>query len=88
MDLSTQSTEYQKEMHQRLHLLYDLLSDGELRFVDEINLPTFDWKGHRPVRRVTLAVEGGKVAGEVVFPSDKIEDVLAWLEERGTGRAA
>ena len=93
--LLTQSTKYQKEVHQRLHLPYDLLSDGELRFVDGMNLPTFDWKGQRLARRVTLAVEGGKVVKwwYPVFPSDKIEDVLAWLEERGaraalTGRAA
>ncbi|KAJ7583598.1 hypothetical protein C8J56DRAFT_830931 [Mycena floridula] len=83
--LSAQSSEYQKEVKERLHLPYDLLSDSKLEFVDQIKLPTFEWKGTRLCKRVTLAIERGIVIKWFYpcFPSDKnVDAVIAWLKER------
>ena len=83
--LSTQSSEYQKEVHNRLHLPYELLSDEGLEFVNVMRLPTIDWEGKKVVRRITLAVEDGKVVNHwyPVFPPDRnVLDVLEWLKAR------
>ena len=83
--LSTQGTEYQKEVKERVHLPYDLLSDEKLEFVRAMKLPTHDWEGKKVVRRVTLAVEDGKVIKCLypVFPPDKnVDDVLDWMKHR------
>lgn len=85
--LSTQTPEEQKEAHSRLHLQYDLLSDENLKFVSALNLPTFEWKGKRVVKRITLAIGEGKVIHHwyPVFPSDRnVDNVLQWLEEKQT----
>lgn len=83
--LSTQSPSYQAEVHERLHLPYDLLSDEELQLQQALSLPTFDWDGGKVLRRVTMAVQDGKIerVWYPVFPPDKsTEDVVAWLKER------
>ncbi|HVS26832.1 MAG TPA: redoxin domain-containing protein [Burkholderiales bacterium] len=51
--LSTQTTEYQQEAAQRLHLPFALLSDGELQFVSALRLPTFDVGGMTLTKRLT-----------------------------------
>ncbi len=83
--LSTQSTAYQREAAQRLHLPFELLSDENLRFARALNLPTFEADGMTLVRRLTLVVEDGRV--EKVFypvfpPGENAERVLEWLSER------
>jgi peroxiredoxin len=83
--VSTQSSEYQAEVHKRLHLPYDLLSDQELRLQEALELPTFDWEGGKVFRRMTVAIEGGMVikVWYPVFPPDKAtEDIVTWLRER------
>jgi len=83
--LSTQDAEYQKEARDRIGLKYELLSDVDLKFVDTLKLPTFDWEGKRLVRRLTLALEEGKIVKHwyPVFPPDKnVDEVLDWLKER------
>ena len=87
--LSTQDSEYQREAVNRLGLGYELVSDEGLGFQRALGLPTFEWEGKTLVRRVTIAVERGKVVRVwyPVFPPDKsAEEVLDWLEERGKGR--
>ena len=44
-----------------MHLPYDLLSDEKLEFQRALNLPTFEWEGQKVIRRLTLAIEDGKV---------------------------
>lgn len=83
--LSTQDTEYQKEIKERVHLSYDLLSDEALEFTTALKLPTIEWKGKKLCKRVTLAIENGKIAKVwyPVFPPDKsAEAVLQWLKEK------
>lgn len=83
--ISTQSPAYQAEVHARLQLPYDLISDQGHELQQAMNLPTFDWEGGEVLRRVTLAIEGGMVVKVwyPVFPPDKATDrIVQWLRER------
>lgn len=82
--LSTQSTEYQIEAKNRLHLPFDLLSDCDLTFANILNLPTFEIEDKHLIKRVTLIVEDGKIIKVFypVFPPDKnADEVLNWLKK-------
>lgn len=70
--LSTQSTEYQTEMVNRLHLPYPVLSDGQFEFQRALNLPTFDVAGMTLLKRLTMIVKDGDIEAVhyPVFPSD------------------
>lgn len=81
--LSTQTTEYQREMATRLHLPFPVLSDADLRLAEALRLPTFTVEGTRLIKRLTLVVRDGKVehAFYPVFPPDQHADqVIAWLK--------
>lgn len=83
--LSTQDTEYQSEVRQRVHLPYDLLSDSNLLFQKALNLPTIEWQGNTLIKRLTLAIEDGKIIKYFypVFPPDSnVHHVLDWLKSR------
>ncbi|OAP55563.1 hypothetical protein AYL99_10536 [Fonsecaea erecta] len=83
--ISTQSPAYQAEVHERLHLPYDLLSDEELEFQRGLNLPTFDWEGQKVLRRSMIAMQDGKVVKwwYPVFPPDRgVDDLIEWLKGR------
>jgi len=80
--LSTQSTDYQREAVERLHLPYALLSDDTLRFAGALNLPRFEHAGLTLLKRHTLVIDRGRIEHVLypVFPSDRdAETVLAWL---------
>ena len=75
--------EYQKEMAERLHLPFEVLSDGEFQFCDALRLPTFDVEGMRLVKRLTLIIRNGFIETVLypVFPPDKsTEQVIHWLK--------
>lgn len=74
--LSTQTTEYQAEMANRLHLPFLILSDENLEFQQALNLPTFEIAGMTLLKRLTLIVTGGVVTDVhyPVFPSDSDPD--------------
>jgi peroxiredoxin len=77
--LSTQTTGYQREMAERLHLPFEILSDVKLTFADALKLPTFDAGGIRLIKRLTMIIRGGRI--ETVFPSNESAvRVIAWLE--------
>jgi peroxiredoxin len=83
--LSSQNSDYQREVVGRLHLPYRLLADPELVLADEMRLPTFEADGRRLYRRLTLIVRDGAV--EHVFypvfpPNQHAEEVLRWIKER------
>ncbi len=83
--LSTQDTEYQREAVERLHLPFELLSDDRLRFARTLRLPTFEVEGMTLIKRLTLIVNGGRIAKAFypVFPPDRnAGDVVAWLAAR------
>lgn len=82
--LSTQTTEYQRELVERLHLPFAILSDEALSLTRALQLPTFEVEGETLLKRLTLIVNEGAVehAFYPVFPSDKAaETVLAWLRD-------
>lgn len=74
--VSTQSTDYQKEMHDRLELPYEILSDQQLRLQSALNLPVFEVEGRKLNKRITLIVQDGviKKVHYPVFPSNKDVD--------------
>jgi peroxiredoxin len=82
--LSTQDTEYQSEVVQRLELPYPLLSDSDLNFVRALRLPTFQFDFKTLIKRLTLIVDDGRITKIFypVFPSDKsAEQTLEWLKQ-------
>lgn len=83
--ISTQDSSYQTEVKERINLPYELLSDEKLEFQRALELPTIEWEGKTLVKRLTLAVEEGKIVKVwyPVFPPDRsAAEVVEWLEER------
>ena len=70
--LSVQSTEYQKEMADRLHLPFPVVSDVDYQFQQALNMPTFIAAGMTLLKRVTLIANDGVIVGVhyPIFPSD------------------
>ena len=86
--LSTQTTDYQREMAERLHLPFQVLSDAEFKLCDALRLPTFEVAGMRLVKRLTLVVRDGAIETVFypVFPSDQnAAQVLHWLKANPLG---
>jgi peroxiredoxin len=80
--LSTQSPDYQREMAERLHLPFPVLSDERLEFTTALKLPTFETSGWILLRRLTLVIDDGRIAQVFypVFPPDShAAEVLGWL---------
>jgi len=80
--LSTQSTDYQREAAERLHLPFSLLSDEKLAFAKAMRLPTFEVDGMTLIKRLALVIDNGVIAKVFypVFPPDRnATDVIAWL---------
>ncbi len=80
--LSTQTTEYQQEAVERLHLPFALLSDETLAFARALRLPTFEVESMVLIKRLTLILLDGRIEQVFypVFPPDKdAEQVIAWL---------
>jgi peroxiredoxin len=59
--VSTQDTEYQREVVNRLHLPFELLSDSELELARALQLPTFSVAGQTLIKRLTLVGRGGRI---------------------------
>jgi peroxiredoxin len=86
--LSTQSTDYQKEVVERLHLPFSLLSDADLALTKALRLPTFEFEPYGSessihLKRMALVLRDGRV--ETVFypvfpPARSAEVVVEWLK--------
>jgi len=70
--LSVQTTEYQKEMVDRLHLPFPVVSDADYQFQKALNMPTFVAAGMTLLKRVTLIANHGVIEAVhyPIFPSD------------------
>jgi peroxiredoxin len=70
--LSVQTTEYQKEMADRLHLPFLVVSDANYQFQKALNMPTFVAAGMTLLKRVTLIANHGVIEAVhyPIFPSD------------------
>jgi peroxiredoxin len=87
--LSTQSTEYQREAVERLHLPFPLLSDGRLIFTNAMRLPTFQFEPYGAeiptlLKRMAFIIRDGRIEMVFypVFPPDRnAKDVVAWLRQ-------
>ncbi|PZA13818.1 peroxiredoxin [Rhodopseudomonas palustris] len=80
--LSTQSTAYQSEMVERLHLPFPVLSDEALELTRALNLPTMQVAGMTLLKRMALIIDDGRIIHVFypVFPPDRnAGDVLEWL---------
>jgi peroxiredoxin len=85
--LSTQTTDYQKEMVDRLSLPFNVLSDSQMELTQAINLPTFVVTGMVLLKRLTMVVEDSviKSVHYPVFPSDSDPDwVLDYFGKMST----
>lgn len=80
--LSTQDTLYQREVAERLHLPFPLLSDANLTLARAMRLPTFETSGMTLLKRLTLVIKRGVIEHVFypVFPPDRnASEVLAWF---------
>ena len=80
--LSTQTTDYQREAAERLHLPFAILSDEQLAFTRALALPTFSVDGMTLIRRMAWVIDEGVITHVFypVFPPDKsAEEVVNWL---------
>lgn len=80
--MSVQDTDYQREMAERVHLPFEILSDQGFELTDAMRLPTFVILGNKLLQRTTLVLRQGRV--EKVFypvfpPNLNAEEVLTWL---------
>jgi peroxiredoxin len=87
LGMSTQSTDYQCEMAERLRLPFAILSDADLAFTTALRLPTFEVDGMRLIKPLTLVICGGLI--EHVFypvfpPNTHADEVVRWLQRRSS----
>jgi peroxiredoxin len=84
--VSAQPLEEQKEARARLGLPFELLNDSGFALAEAMHLPTFEYKGTRLIKRLTvISVDGiiRKVFYPVFPPNRNAEDVIAWLRKAG-----
>lgn len=82
--ISTQTTAYQREAAERLHLPFPLLSDVAVDLAEMLDVPVFDVDGDTLFKRLTLIARDGEIVKVFypVFPPDRnAEDVVDWLAE-------
>jgi len=81
--VSTQDSLYQREFVSRNHIPFELLSDSEFKLTDALNLPTFDYKGMRLIKRMAWVIESGRISRvfyPVFPPNENAAKVLDWLQ--------
>jgi len=84
--VSSQASDYQREVVARLRLPFPMLSDTQLALADSLGLPTFQAAGMTLFKRLTLVIDDGTI--EHVFypvfpPNEHAQQVLAWLRSHG-----
>jgi peroxiredoxin len=83
--LSTQSTAYQQEMAERLHLPFAVLSDEQMLLTKAMRLPTFQTAEMHLLRRLTFITKAGQVMAVKypIFPSNSDAAwAIDWLSTR------
>jgi peroxiredoxin len=83
--LSAQTTDYQLEAVERLHLPFSILSDSDFKLTTALQLPTFETSGMRLLKRLTLIISEGVIKHIFypVFPPDRsASDVVDWLRSQ------
>lgn len=80
--LSSQDSDYQRELVVRLGLPFEMLSDRDLTLAKELTLPTFAAGGTQLFKRLTLVIRDSVVehAFYPIFPPNQhAQEVLRWL---------
>jgi peroxiredoxin len=80
--LSTQDTAYQREMVERVHVPFPVLSDADLALTRALRLPTMDVAGHTLLKRIAWIARDGtidRVFYPVFPPNENAAEVLAAL---------
>jgi len=83
--LSTQDTAYQREVAERLHLPFAILSDTDLKLTRAMRLPTFTVDGMTLIKRMAWLIDDGAISHVFypVFPPDRSAgEVVDWLRLR------
>jgi peroxiredoxin len=83
--LSTQDSAYQREVAERLHLPFTILSDAELKLTSAMRLPTFAVDGMTLIRRMAWVIDDGVLSHAFypVFPPDgSAAEVIEWLKRQ------
>jgi len=81
--LSVQSSAYQQEAAERLHLPFPILSDEDLVLATSLRLPMMRVGEAQLLKRLALVIDDATItkAFYPVFPPDRnAPDVLAWLQ--------
>jgi peroxiredoxin len=84
--LSTQTTAEQRELVERAHLPFAILSDVGLELTRALRLPTFEAARYTLLKRHTLVIAAGAIEHVFypVFPPDAhAEEVQRWLARGG-----
>jgi len=87
--LSSQDSDYQKEVKLRLHLPFEILSDEHFELKSLLSLPTFEIEGRELYKRLTFIVYNQhivKVFYPIFPPNKNAHDVLAWFENSSIKR--
>jgi peroxiredoxin len=80
--LSTQASDYQRELVERLGLPFQMVSDAEFTLQRALSLPTFATGGTTYLKRLTLAVADGRIErvyDPIASPAAHPREVCAWL---------
>ncbi|CAF1402286.1 unnamed protein product [Rotaria magnacalcarata] len=84
---STQTTEYQQEVADRLHLPFDLLSDAKLELLNHLKLPHFtlpELDNIPLIARLTIIIKYDTIEHVFypIFPPDRhSQEVIEWLKQ-------
>jgi peroxiredoxin len=82
--VSTQTPDYQKEMVDRLHIPFDVLSDAKFDLTNAMHLPTMEVNGIKLLKRLTMIVHDAVVRHihyPVFPPNAEPLKVIDWLKE-------
>ncbi len=82
--LSVQSTAYQREAVERLHLPFPLLSDESRKLAEALGLPVFEAGDLTLLQRLTFVTQAGRVVSvlyPVEHPAHNAQEVVAWLQQ-------
>jgi len=80
--LSTQPTDYQRELVDRLSVPFEIVSDEHFALQQALKLPTFSTGGVTYLKRLTLGLKDGRIERvyyPVEFPQAHAREVCAWL---------
>jgi peroxiredoxin len=81
---SSQAIDEQIEAVTRLALPFELLNDSAFELTTALDLPTFNYKGIKMIKRLTLIIINGEITKVFypVFPPDQdVDRVIIWLNQ-------